>query len=154
MTRCVSPSALPPRFSACRHPRTYGRELSRRSLCCDIGTHPRLQMALAQWELNGRQVGQLWMLSEHALLQQCEIYGVPLPPPEEQQLPKPKLIAILAKALRQLDKGRLLTDGSAAMNTAAAEVDTARIAAPASAAESGIITQEPPGQLGTQAASP
>ena len=84
-------------------------------------------MALAQWELNGRQVGQLWMLSEHALLQQCEIYGVPLPPPEEQQLPKPKLIAILAKALRQLDKGRLLTDGSASMNAAAAEVDTAGI---------------------------
>ena len=33
----------------------------------------------------------------------------------EPGLSKPKLIAVLAKALRAADKGRLLTDGSDAM---------------------------------------
>ena len=37
-------------------------------------------MAVAQWEFGGRQVGQLWMLSEGAILSQCELYNVqPMP---------------------------------------------------------------------------
>jgi hypothetical protein len=50
------------------------------------------------------------MLSESAIRQQCELYNVQ--PAPEPGLSKPKLIAVLAKALRAADRGRLLTDGS------------------------------------------
>lgn len=50
------------------------------------------------------------MLSESAIRQQCEVYNVQLT--SDGVLGKPKLIALLAKALRTADKGRLLTDGS------------------------------------------
>ena len=67
------------------------------------------------------------MLSETALLQQCESYGVL--GVSGGELPKPKLIAALSKQLRMLDKGRMLTDGSAAAAAAAAaeQIDTASI---------------------------
>jgi hypothetical protein len=101
-------------------------------------------MAVAQWEFNGRQVGQLWMLSEASLAAQCEIYGVIVAagggsgsgssssttaaasaPPASN---KPLLIAALAKALRAVDRGRLLTNGADdAAAAAAAQVDTAGI---------------------------
>ena len=65
------------------------------------------------------------MLSEEAIRQQCEVYNVqPTPAPD---LSKPKLIAVLATALRAADRGRLLTDGSAAMEADAAPADTAGI---------------------------
>ena len=50
------------------------------------------------------------MLSESAIRQQCELYNVQ--PAPEPGLTKPKLIAVLATALRAADRGRLLTDGS------------------------------------------
>lgn len=34
-------------------------------------------LALKQWEMNGRQVGQLWMLSDAMLRRQCESFNLP-----------------------------------------------------------------------------
>lgn len=91
---------------------TAAREAAekRRSLASRGQLAQEEAMAVAQWEFGGRQVGQLWMLSEGAIRQQCELYNVR--PEPEPGLSKPKLIAVLAKALRAADKGRLLTDGS------------------------------------------
>ena len=67
-------------------------------------------MALKQWEFQGSQAGQLWMLGTRALIQQCELRGVS--GWEAAGDDKAALIALLAPLLRRGERGRLLTDGT------------------------------------------
>ena len=60
--------------------------------------------AVKQWEQNGRQVGQLWMLSENMLKKQCIQFSL------ETKGAKHELIANLAKYLRSKER-LMITDG-------------------------------------------
>lgn len=62
-------------------------------------------MALKQWEHNGRQVGQLWMLSEKMLKKHCTEFGL------ETGGLKHEIISRLGKYLRSHEK-LMITDGS------------------------------------------
>lgn len=60
--------------------------------------------AVKQWEQNGRQVGQLWMLSDRMLEKQCTLFSL------ETTGPRHELIARLAKHLRSKER-LMITDG-------------------------------------------
>ena len=59
-----------------------------------------------QWEYQGCQAGQLWMLSENSVRRQCEQRGL------STEGALHELIARLAPLLRLKEKGRYLTDGT------------------------------------------
>ena len=59
-----------------------------------------------QWEYQGSQAGQLWMLSTNSIRKQCELRGLDTEGEQED------LIRRLAPVLRLKEKGRYLTDGS------------------------------------------
>ena len=61
-------------------------------------------LAYKTWELNGRQVGQLWMLSENILMRECKKYNI------EADGPKHVLIAKLGQEIRIREK-RMITMG-------------------------------------------
>jgi hypothetical protein len=83
-------------------------------------------MMLKTWEMSGRQVGQLWMLNERILRNQCELNG--LSTETKTSDPKTELIGRLAKHLRQ-KKTLLLTSGAHkdALETTDVGYDTAGI---------------------------
>ena len=59
-----------------------------------------------QWEYQGSQAGQLWMLSENSLRRQCEQRGL------DTEGTNAEMIALLAPLLRVKEKGRYLMDTS------------------------------------------
>lgn len=61
-------------------------------------------MALKRWEMNGKQVGQLWMLSEMNIKKQCEMFGLSC------EGAKHEMIARLSEHLRK-KQNLLITDG-------------------------------------------
>jgi len=67
-------------------------------------------MAAKQWEHNGRQIGQLWMLSENMLVKQCKDCGL------DSEGSKHEIITRLGKHLRS-NARLMITDGSTEMPT-------------------------------------
>jgi len=67
-------------------------------------------MAAKQWEHNGRQIGQLWMLSENMLVKQCKDCGL------DSDGSKHEIITRLGKHLRS-NARLMITDGSTEMPT-------------------------------------
>jgi len=67
-------------------------------------------MAAKQWEHNGRQIGQLWMLSENMLVKQCKDCGL------DSEGSKHEIITLLGKHLRS-NARLMITDGSTEMPT-------------------------------------
>ena len=61
-------------------------------------------MALKRWEINGRQVGQLWMLSESNIKKQCEQFAL------STDGAKHEMISRLSKYLRSKER-LMITDG-------------------------------------------
>ena len=67
-------------------------------------------MAVKQWEHNGRQVGQLWMLSENMLMKQCKEFKLSL------DGSKHELISRLGDYLRKHER-LMITDGKSKLRT-------------------------------------
>ena len=61
-------------------------------------------MAYKTWEINGRQVGQLWMLSENIIIRECKKYSI------GADDPKHILISKLGQEIRTREK-RMITMG-------------------------------------------
>merc|ERR1712150_86679 len=81
-------------------------------------------MALKRWELNGRQVGQLWMLSDANLKRQCETHKL------STDGKRHEIISRLAKHLRDSARLMLTYDGGSedVANTEVNKYDTATLA--------------------------
>jgi len=77
-------------------------------------------MALKRWQLNGRQVGQLWMLSEHNIRKQCEDFGI------STEGAKHECIARLRAHIKK-KQTLLLTDGKTTLQNPASQYDVAGI---------------------------
>lgn len=61
-------------------------------------------IALKQWEMNGRQVGQLWMLSDNMLKRQCDSFNL------STKGKRHEIIQRLAKHIRSQER-LMITDG-------------------------------------------
>lgn len=75
-------------------------------------------LALKQWEMNGRQVGQLWMLSDTMLKRQCESFDLPT-----KKLKRHELIKQLSQHIRSQER-LMITDGKTKTSTGGNGYDT------------------------------
>lgn len=77
-------------------------------------------MALKRWQLNGRQVGQLWMLSEYNIRKQCEEFGIPT------EGAKHECISRLRAHIKK-KQVLLLTDGKTNLQSSVSQYDVCGI---------------------------
>ena len=68
-------------------------------------------LALKQWEMNGRQVGQLWMLSDTMLKRQCESFDLPTKGKRHE------MIQQLSQHIRSQER-LMITDGKTKVSAA------------------------------------
>ena len=85
------------------------KEASSRSKADAVENEEEL-LALKQWEMNGRQVGQLWMLSDAMLKRQCESFGLPIKGKRHE------LIKELSQHIRSQER-LMITDGKSKVST-------------------------------------
>ena len=84
-------------------------------------------LAEKQWEFNGRQIGQLWMLSESSLHRKCLEFSL-CAQNELQNMPKQQVISLLSQHLRKISR-LMLEDAKspAGSSSSAVRYDTSGI---------------------------